>query len=378
MENSTPIAQFIVTEDALSTLLEQLRDADWLAVDTEFLREKTYYPKLCLMQVATPSVIACIDVLAFEDLTPLLDLLYEPQRIVVMHSGSQDLEIFFHLRGTLPAPIFDTQIAAALLGYADQIGYARLVEQMLDVSLDKSHTRTDWCKRPLSPEQLEYAANDVRYLVTIYQQMTRILADRQRLHWLDEDFTALADPAQYETHPEDAWQRIKSASRMGGRKLRTLQTLAAWREKRARDRNRPRGWIMKDKLMLDIAWQQPTTIEQLSKLENIPPKLLEHHGDTLLQLVRSSDDKQDSDIVPSRREFPLSDEEESLLNTLRQELQKICREQDIPSDNVASNRDLKRLIRKDGGCRLLKGWRYQVAGKFLQHLVANSMPADAS
>ena len=232
-------ALYVDTPQALTQLCKQLQHSPWFALDTEFIREKTFYPRLCLLQVANTQHLACIDVLALNDLSPLLDILYDPASTKVLHSAHQDLEIFYHLRGALPTPIFDTQLAATLLGLGEQIGYAALVKTLLKIDLDKSQTRTDWSCRPLDPAQLSYAADDVRYLGQIYQQQRQELEQRQRLDWLTEDFTALCDPARYRVDVDQAWQRIKGQQRLRGVQLAVLRTLAAWREQRASSLDRP-------------------------------------------------------------------------------------------------------------------------------------------
>src|SRR5690554_3207263 len=182
---------FVDSAAALSALCAQLADSEWLAVDTEFHREKTYYPQLCLIQIANDALIACIDPLAIDDLSPLLDLFYRPDLTLVFHAARQDLELFHMLRQSLPKRIFDTQLAATVLGYGDQVGYGNLVKQCLNVDLDKAHSRADWRQRPLSAEQIDYAADDVRYLRALYHRLRDELIKTGRLDWLREDFAAL-------------------------------------------------------------------------------------------------------------------------------------------------------------------------------------------
>ena len=237
---------YIDTADALDSFCGMLRAADWIVLDTEFLREKTYYPKLCLLQVATPDSVACIDPLALDELTPLLEILFDEGITKVMHSGRQDMEIFYHLAGKLPSPVFDTQIAALMLGYPEQVGYASLVKGELGIELDKLHTRADWTQRPLSDDQIQYAADDVIYLVEIYQRLSEKLATLGRRDWLLEDFQRLTDADLYDNPPADAWQKVKGGNRLRGDSLSIMQALAGWREQVAQQKNRPKGWILRD------------------------------------------------------------------------------------------------------------------------------------
>ena len=201
MNPTTPIL-YVDSPAALGDLCNRLAGAEWIAVDTEFLREKTYYPQLCLLQVGTPAVTACVDPLALTDLGPLLDLLYDPAIAKVFHACHQDLEIFYNLRGSVPGPVFDTQIAAPLLGHPEQMGYAGLVEALLGVTLEKAHARADWTRRPLPESQLRYAADDVIYLAQLYPVLRAELAKHGRLQWLADDFAALGDPERYASHPD--------------------------------------------------------------------------------------------------------------------------------------------------------------------------------
>ena len=260
---------FIDDQRGLATVCATLSQAPWFAIDTEFLREKTYYPKLCLVQVATPDMVACIDPLVLDDITPLLDVIFDQQITKVMHAARQDMEIFYHLRGTVPAPVFDTQIAALLLGLPDQVGYGGLVQELLGVKLHKLHSRTDWSQRPLDGEQLHYAADDVIYLAQAYQLMQEKLWESDRLDWLAGDFQALSDPALYAAHPETAWLRVKGANKLSGAALAALQALAAWREDKAQTLDRPRDWVLRDDVLLDLSLihiSEPTRPRLVSRM----------------------------------------------------------------------------------------------------------------
>jgi ribonuclease D len=228
------------TAAALADCTRELAGASALALDTEFMRERTYRAELCLLQLAGPDCATCIDPLALADLTPVAELLRAPGTLKVVHASRQDLEVLFPAVG-LVTPVFDTQVAAALAGLPAQVGYAELVRRFLGHELHKAHTRTDWSRRPLSPEQVLYALDDVRYLLPLKDALEERLAGLGRLDWLREELAALADPAAFEPDPDRAWLRVKGLRDLDPARERLARLLAAWRERRAGDRNRPCG-----------------------------------------------------------------------------------------------------------------------------------------
>ncbi len=353
---------YIDSPAGLKQLCVVLRRHPWLTLDTEFIREKTYRPRLCLIQVANPEVVACIDPLALDDLTPLLDLLYEPAILKVLHAARQDLEILHEMRGALPRPLFDTQIAATLLGQGEQIGYAALVQEELGISLDKGHARTDWCQRPLAPEQISYAADDVRHLREVYLRQHQRLAALGRLAWLEEDFNALTDPQLYLNPPELAWQRIKGANRLKGVQLAVLLQLAAWREVRAQQFDKPRRWIVGDDQLLDMARLMPLDQTQLGRLRGLEEGSKRRFGDEWFKVIAAA--KQlPREQWPSLKEGPrLQSAQEPLVDALMALLRQCCDTAQVTPSAVASRRDLERLVLGDGEVALLHGWRAAIAG----------------
>lgn len=361
--------RYVDTPAALAELCADLRGGDWLALDTEFIREKTYYPQLCLIQIANDAHIACIDPLALADLEPLWQLLYDPAVTKVLHAAQQDLEIFTLLRGTPPTPLFDTQIAATLLGQGEQVGYANLVQALLGVELDKSQVRTDWSRRPLSPAQLTYAADDVRHLRAIYHRQHEELIERGRLVWLAEDFTTLADPERYRVDPDKAWTRLKGAGRLKPRQLAVLRALAAWREREAMRRDRPRRWIVDDNLLIDLARLQPTDEQQLNRLRGLDGERRRRHGETLLAVIAEARDTPADEWPNPERSQPLSLEQEALVDAL-QSLVKLCAaEHQVSPGSLAGRRELEQLV-QGGDITLLHGWRKALAGDAVQHFLA--------
>ena len=366
-------ALYIDTPDQLAALCEQLRRHDWLTLDTEFLREKTYRPRLCLLQVANPEVIACIDPLAFDDISPLLEVLYDRSITKVLHAAHQDLEIFFEMRGALPAPVFDTQIAATLLGHGDQIGYGNLVKAELGIELDKAHTRTDWCHRPLDTAQLDYAADDVRHLRDIYLNQHKQLAELGREQWLQADFDELVDPARYSNPPQSAWLRVKGGNRLRGVQLAVLQSLAAWRETQAQQSNRPRRWILKDEVLLDLARQMPADEGRLRRIRGLEDGTVQRHGEKLLKLIAAAKQLPKEHWPTLEEGQRLLPEQEPLVDMLMALLRERCQQQRISPSAVAGRRELERLVLGETDIALLHGWRAAIAGQALQAMLRGEL-----
>jgi ribonuclease D len=351
---------------ALRDLCAELRGSSWLALDTEFIRERSFYAQLCLIQVANESVLACVDPLAIDDLGPLLELIYDPAITKVFHAASQDLEIFYQLRGAVPSPIFDTQIGAALLGLGEQISYGRLVQALLDVELDKSHSRTDWARRPLDPEQRRYAEDDVRYLRDLYRVEREQLMAKGRLDWLEPDFAALADPARYALDPDQSWRRVRGAQSLRPRQLALLQGLAAWRERRAAELDKPRKWILQDEVLLDLARRAPQTQQQLAKIRGLDEAAIRRSGDQLIDTLKIAAETPPEQWpkLPRRRE--LSTRQEALADGLMAMLKLCAHEQGISPTAIATRRDIEGLACGETDLDLLRGWRGRLVGDPLQ------------
>jgi ribonuclease D len=360
---------YVTTQDALQELCRRMASVSWVALDTEFMREKTYYPQLCLLQLATPDWAACVDPLADLDLAPLYEQLFRTDVTKVLHAAGQDMEIFFHQHGRLPTPLFDTQLAAPVLGYADQIGYGNLVAEVLGERLEKAHSRADWSLRPLSEEQLRYAADDVIYLASLYVVMRERLEQLGRLAWLDEDFAALADPGRYASPPELAWQRVKGAERCKGAQLSVLQALAAWRETTAQARNLPRGWLLKDDALLDIARHQPGDLDALGRIRGLQERFLKSHGTALLGLIEAARQRKPDADTRGTRPDRLSPAEEAVADLLMAVVRLRGMEHSLHPSVLASRKDLARLVQGDSGTGLLQGWRRTLIGAELQAIL---------
>lgn len=352
---------YIDSPAALESLCARLRGRPWIAVDTEFMREKTYYPELCLVQVATDEVVACVDPLALPSLTPLLEVLLDARTVKVLHAARQDLEIFFHLAGRVPAPVFDTQVAARFLGLPDQAGYGAVVQALLGISLDKSHARTDWARRPLPPAALEYAADDVRHLRTLYQRMQAELASRGRAGWADPELKALADEKLYRPDPDGAWNRIRGMQRLKPKSLAPAKALAAWRERVAMAENRPRQWILKDDALLDLARQQPGDLSALAAVRGVGEGLAKRHGGEILKLLAEGQHP----VEKTRGETPLNPRQEALVDALVALVRLKAAAGDVSAASLATRAELERLVRGERDLPVLQDWRLAMAGQAL-------------
>ena len=369
----TPI-QYINRLDQLPLLCEQIQQATWIALDTEFLREKTYYPKFCLLQIATLDWVACVDPIALPDLSTLFDAIYNPAIVKVFHSCRQDLEIFFQITGKLPEPIFDTQIAAPLLGFQDNPGYAMLVSSFLNINLSKAHTRADWSKRPLTNDEIDYAADDVIYLCQIYQIMTQKLTELGRIDWLKQDFAELTNPDHYQVQPEKAWLRIKGQNKLTGKQLSIIQTVAEWREKTAQAEDRPKNWLLRDELLFDLAKLQPETVTELAAVCGINERAVQRYGKELCQLITDAKNRPPIPLTLKDRPAKKTQQQEAILDILTALVRIRAEENSLNPTILASRKDLEALLfNGDEECTLLHGWRFSMAGRELIGLLKGEL-----
>ena len=355
----------VTTAPALAETCARLTAQPRIGLDTEFLRERTYHARLCLVQLASPDESACVDPLALNApnaLAPLAALLAAPGTVKVMHASRQDLEVLYPLAG-LTRPVFDTQIAAALAGFPSQVGYAELARRLLKRELAKSHTRTDWSRRPLSAAQLDYALDDVRYLLPIAAELERSLARLGRLAWLEEELAALAQARDFVTEPDAAWERVRGLRGLDPGRERLARSLAAWRERRALEHDRPRGWILEDGALREIVLRVPRTVAQLAAIPDLPPGVVKHSGGELLACVAAAAIPDPAPPAPSR---PQSDPQRSaLVRKLGGISQAVAAELDLVPEVLATRRELEQLAdgRRDGA--VLRGWRRGVLGERL-------------
>ena len=365
---------YVDSPAALESLCTRLRGQPWVAVDTEFMRERTYYPELCLVQVATDEVVACVDPLALPSLQPLLEVLLDPKTLKVLHAARQDLEIFYNLTGAVPAPVFDTQVVARFLGHPDQSGYGAVVQSILGISLDKSHARTDWMRRPLPPAALEYAADDVRHLRHLYKKLDAELVSRGRGGWAGPELKALTDEKLYKPDPENAWQRIRGIQRMKPKAAALAKPLAAWRERTAIAENRPRQWILKDETLMDLAKQQPADLASLAAVRGVGDSLAKRHGAELLKILKQGGD------APSERErvpAALSTRQDALVDALTAIVRLKAAGGQVSAASLANRSELERLVRGERELEILKDWRLDMAGQALLDFMAGKQSLAA-
>ncbi len=361
--------EYIDTPEQISELCKRIEQAPWIALDTEFLREKTYYPVFCLLQIATPEWVVCVDPIAVPELSELFKAINKPEIIKVLHSCRQDLEIFYQLTGAVTAPVFDTQIAAPLLGFQENPGYAMLVSSFLNVNLSKAHTRTDWSVRPLSQAQIQYAADDVIYLCKIYQNMCQQLEALGRLNWLEKDFELLKDTELYQLSPENAWMKIKGRNRLTGRQLSIVQVLTEWRERMAQKENRPKNWLFRDDMLLELAKLQPSTLSELAKVRGVNERSVKRYGKAVCELIGQAKDKQPIAQVDKTKAAKKTPIQEAVLDVLNAVVRMRADENSLNPAILASRKELEKLLFDEADNPLLTGWRYSMVGKELQGLL---------
>jgi len=364
----------VKTEAGLSALCDTLRGSAWLALDTEFVREKTYYPRFCLLQISNGEVAATVDPLQIEQLDPLLEILFDERIVKVFHAGRQDLEIFHNLWGRLPTPLFDTQLAASLLGLGDQVGYGNLVEKLLDHRLEKGLSRTDWSHRPLDEAQLRYALDDVIYLGDIYLELERRLRAEGRETWLQDDFEQLGNPETYLNPPLEAWKRVKGRQQLKGVQLAVLRELAAWREQEAQQADRPKRWILKDEVLSDLARRQPKNNDQLGKIRGLEPGTIKRHGEKLLAMIARARELPKSEWPLDKRRPPrLDSNQEALADLLYCSLRLLAERHNITPAAIAGRREIESLVAGERELELLQGWRRKVVGSDLLQVLDGAL-----
>jgi ribonuclease D len=366
--------RLIETAPALAEQLERWRGAPWLAVDTEFVREETYHAQLCLVQLSDGATTLCVDVLAV-DPAPLISFLAEPGTLKVLHSAGQDLELFVQHGGDCPRPLFDTQVAAALLGHGEQLGYAALVERRLGLAVDKSLSRANWARRPLPDAALAYAADDVHHLAALYPPLREELVQRGRLAWLEAESERIADARRYRPDVPGAWRTVRGLGRLPATAQHLAARLASWREQEALARNRPRRWILEDAAVMQLAMRRPGTLPELAQVEGLSARRIERDGEALLALLREPAPDAPP-LLADVRETPAQRQQTQLLLDL---LRARATQEQVAPTLIATRSDVERLVREGARAAipLLQGWRRELAGEEMLRALEAGAPAVA-
>lgn len=364
---------YISTNEDLTAFCNRARAFSAIAIDTEFLREKTYHAKLCLVQVATPDECVVIDPLAIDDLGPLAELMTDVDTLKVFHACSQDMEVLCHALGSVPAPIFDTQVAAGFLGERAQCSYHNLVSTFCGVSLPKTESLTDWSRRPLSPKQIEYALDDVRYLIDAYRVIESKLHSLGRTAWVRDEIRPLADPAHYRSDPRAAFKRVKRVNACTRRQLAVARELASWREQRAETRDIPRKWVMSDEVLLALCKRAPQTVEDFRAVrgtEQLSARDVEVALDAIARGRRCPQENLPSIGRAHRAPAP---ELESVIDLMYALIRLVSERSGVATSLIASRDGLLDYIEHPERSPLREGWRFELVGTLMDDLLQGNI-----
>ena len=363
-EINTPIAD----QNTLNNFYKKCKKEKFLAVDTEFIRDSTYYPSLCLIQIAGINFAGAIDPLAKLDMTPIWELLLNKDILKVFHAGRQDIEIFFELMGEIPTPIYDTQIAAMFCGLGDQIGYEGLVYKFLGLSVNKQHQFTNWFERPLSKNQIDYAISDVTHLIKIFPLINKVIKENKREDWVSKETEHLSMKELYQVNPDEVWKKIKLKN-SNPQMLNLLKHLASWRENECKKRNIPRTRLIRDDVLINISFSKPKTISELKKIRAIPRNLSNNDFYQILNVIESSlKTKPDKWPLVSNSTSPKISK--SSLELLKLLLKYCSEESGLAEKVIANTQDLKSILegqKKD--IKVFTGWRNEIFGEMALSLL---------
>ncbi|HAA35378.1 MAG TPA: ribonuclease D [Gammaproteobacteria bacterium] len=352
-------------QEALDAWVIHAKSASWLGVDTEFERVRTFFPRLCLLQMATSEQAVCIDPLAELDWDGVRALISEPQPVKIFHAARQDLEVLQQHFSVVPGAFFDTQIAAAFCGYGEQVGYARMVKEICDVTLSKAFTRTPWCRRPLSEAEVQYALDDVHYLGTLYHTLLAGLQDRGRETWLTEDCAALICEESLRKAEHAPIEKVMRACAGMDRVSQSVAlSLARWREDLARGVDRPREWLISTDTLIELAQTRPQNTQALSAVMGLEKGTLKRRGEEILDVIRESETP-DSDFVAMSRPTRPDPAEKALGNALWKYLGEVCEREGVPPSAIAPRNEIRALAAGKRNLRVLSGWRRSFIGELL-------------
>lgn len=363
---------YISQPEELEEFCERAAMSHVLAVDTEFIRERTYYPRLCLVQVGTTDETAAVDPILIEDLSPLRRLFEDGRITKVFHACSQDLEVIYDHLGCVPAPVFDTQLAASFLGYRMQLGYGALVESYTGVHLAKAEALTDWSRRPLDPEQLRYAEDDVRYLPGIYRRMVDELVRMDRLSWVQPEMEALAEPTQYRREPREAFRHLKRASSLTRKQLAVAREVCAWREEAAAAHDIPRKWILSDEVVVEVCKRMPRSAAQLGRIRGTS-QLSAREVEALVAAVARGAACPTANLPHTKRKPRPAPETESVVDLMNALLRVKSEQSGIATQLIATRDELVAFAAGSRSGRVSQGWRYDLVGSSLERLLAGEV-----
>ena len=364
---------YIESSEPLRHLCKQAQREGRLAIDLEFIRENTYAPQLALIQVAVSDTCAIVDPLTVQDLSPLLEILTDTEILKVLHAAGQDIEVLHWHAGIIAVPIFDTQVAASLVGLGEQLSYGRLVDALLGVSLTKGESYSDWLRRPLLPSQTKYALDDVRYLLPMQDRLSKRLSDMGRASWAADECRKFSNPALYERDPQTLYRRIRNGKNLASQGLAVLRELAIWRDEEARQRNRPVGRVLSNEVLVDLARRTPQTQDDLQRLRGLPQREFERSAEALLAAVQRGLAVPEVDQPqPENREHRLTPTEEMIVKFLDTSLKALSQREKLPPSFIGNRSDLETLVRRyrkdrltTEGSPMLDGWRGELVGKDL-------------
>lgn len=360
----------IDTDQQFVAFLERCKKSPYIAIDTEFLREKTYYPKLCLLQMGIEHEIAIVDPFKIRNLAALADVLIDPSIVKIFHACSQDVEILYHETGVVPSPIFDTQIAAAVLGKTQQASYSSLVSQYCDVNLPKKDSFTDWSRRPLTESQILYAADDVKYLPQIYYEMLAQLKKKNRLSWLDETFADLSKKEKYEIDPQARYKKLKRVNQLNARQQAAAREFAAWRELQAQRLNIPRKWVVSDEQIVEACRREARTLDELYMVRGMKESLKTSDARKVLSALIAGLDCPQSELPDVRPKSKNESNVDVILDLMNALVRMRAREHEIAPQTLAPQAELLKLARGHyDESELMQGWRYTLVGRDLQTLL---------
>ena len=359
---------FITTTEDLNAFCARAKKHGVLAVDTEFLREKTYHPRLCLIQLGTPEEVCAVDPFRVEDFSSLKDLLEDENIVKVLHACSQDMEVIKYALSCVVHPVFDTQVAAAFLGYRMQLGYGALVEAYASVTLPKAESMTDWSLRPLDAQQIAYAEDDVRYLPGIYDKMMSELIDKNRLGWLVPEMQEVCDPEKLEVHYDEAYRKVKRVNSLTRKQLAIAREVASWREKTAEMRNIPRKWVLGDEVLIEICKRCPKNADKLRRLRGLTQL---NSGDctSILAAVNAGLNCPSDQLPEIKRRPRTSSDTDSVIDLMYSVLRIIAAKNGIAAQVIATRDDLYEYLNNNEKSSLASGWRHEILGKYLIQLL---------